>query len=207
MSVSHAFKHPATINMYRHQLNCISFIAKQQQLLRQLASSCKVGAERRQVMGSRANGVKFYFTSVPFADAGAKKGKQQKKNTYKMKGDARGAAQLNCEWDRWRLPLSEAASRRSTPVAKQWEQWLRKRFKHKHNFSKSFFTFFILQSQSIQKCCELSSYYLKIIFIGCFYLFLTATGSKFKLIKYFLFFCFKEILISVILFKRGASCI
>lgn len=68
--------------MYRHQLNCISFIAKQQQLLRQLASSSGRKRERGQVLGSRANGVKFYFTSVPFVDAGVEKAKQNTAKIY-----------------------------------------------------------------------------------------------------------------------------
>lgn len=49
-----------TINMHRHQLNCISFIAKQQQLLLLFWQTFdeQQGAMRR----ASATGVKFHFT-------------------------------------------------------------------------------------------------------------------------------------------------
>lgn len=68
-----------TINMHRHQLNCISFIAKQQQLLPKI----RKGIER----GAWPTGVKFHFTLLPYTSMRNKTEQNKQRNKLKIKAN------------------------------------------------------------------------------------------------------------------------
>lgn len=143
-SVSHTVSHPVspsvsqldTINMHRHQLNCISFIAKQQQLLLFWQTFDEQQGAVWQLVWS--------FTSLWFYSQQRKK----QKNKHKIKANRthnRNAMRngKGCERNevegarrcsgmpRWKLPLSQVG-KGGIPLlflsilVKQWEQWLKK---------------------------------------------------------------------------------
>lgn len=129
-----------TINMHRHQLNCISFIAKQQQLLANIRWAAGGDEEeRRQLVWS--------FTSLCFYAQQRKKQKTEKQaqnkanRTYnrnamrnekrRQRNEVEGARRCS-GMPRWKLPLSQVGKGGCNPLlalsilVKQWEQWLKK---------------------------------------------------------------------------------
>lgn len=163
-----------TINMHRHQLNCISFIAKQQQ---QLLPKIRWVFEE----GAWPTGVKFHFTLLPYTSMRNKTEKTQKKKTEKQaenkskphttemqcgmakavaKGMRRSEPGTSYGMLPWKLPLSQELTRGKPhppiPLSphntyQTMGAMTEKRVKHKHHITKRFSSLYVSFFPSVLK--------------------------------------------------------
>lgn len=126
-----------TINMHRHQLNCISFIAKQQQLLLLFWQTFdeQQGARRRSV-GNWCE-VSLHFAQQRKKQKTEKQAQNKANRTHnrnamrnekrRQRNEVEGARRCS-GMPRWKLPLSQVGKGGCNPLlalsilVKQWEQ-------------------------------------------------------------------------------------